>query len=67
MNETFYTQAEAAKKIGVSQSMISVYCKPDKITGKAKLANIRLGKRTLIAESDLMAFLDAMKIQASYS
>ena len=67
MNETYYTQTEAAKKLGVSQAMISIYCKPDKVTGKAMLANIRLGKRTLIAESDLMAFLDAMKIQASYS
>lgn len=67
MNETYYTQTEAAKKLGVSQAMISIYCKPDKVTGKAKLANIRLGKRTLIAESDLMAFLDAMKVQASYS
>lgn len=67
MNETFYTQAEVAKKIGVSQSMISIYCKPDKITGKAMLANIRLGRRTLIAESDLIAFLNVMKVKASYS
>ena len=67
MNEVFYTQVKAAKLLGVSQATISKYCKPDKATGKAMLANIRLGKRTLIAESDLMAFLDAMKVQASYS
>ncbi len=67
MNEVFYTQVKAAKLLGVSQATISKYCKPDKYTGKAMLANIRLGKRTLIAESDLVAFLDAMKVQASYS
>lgn len=67
MTEKFYTQTEAAKMIGVSQSMISTYCKPDKQTGKARLANVRLGRRTLIAESDLLAFLDQNKIKASYS
>ena len=67
MNETYYTQTEAAKKIGVSQALISAYCKPDKVTGKAELANIRLGRRTLIAESDLLAFLDIKKVHTSYS
>ncbi len=64
---TYYTQTEVAKLIGVSQCMISRYTKPDKVTGKAQLAHIRLGKRVLISDEDLQAFLAAKRVASTYS
>lgn len=67
MSEHYYTQAQAAELIGVSQAMISRYTKPDKITGKAKLANIRLGRRVLISDADLQAFLQFNRVASANS
>lgn len=65
----FYSVEEIAKMLGTTTDPIYKACTPDKQTGKAKLANIRIGQgkqkpRIVIMEEDLLAYLDKYKIKA---
>ena len=44
----FYCINEVAELLHVSRWTISLACKPDRRTGRAKLANHRLGKRIIL-------------------
>lgn len=65
MEMVFYNINQVAELLGVSRWTVSEACKPDRRTGKAKLANHRIGKRVIISADDLKLYLDNTKIEAS--
>ena len=64
METKFYCINEVAKMLGVSRWVISEACKRDRVTGKAKLGTHRLGKRVIISEEDLQAYLKVIHVPA---
>ncbi len=60
----FYCINEVAELLHVSRWTISLACKPDRRTGRAKLANHRLGKRIIISEEDLQEYLKSIRTEA---
>ena len=65
----FYSIEEIAEMLGTTTDPIYKACRPDKQTGKAKLANIRIGQgrqrpRIVVMEQDLIAYLNKYKIEA---
>ena len=70
MEMKFYSVDEIAQMLSVTTDPIYKACRPDKVTGKAELANYRIGKgkeksRIVITHEDLMAYLKTHKIEAN--
>ena len=70
MEMKFYSVEEIAEMLGTTKDPIYQACKPDKQTGKAELANYRIGKgreksRIVITNEDLMDYLRTHKIEAT--
>ena len=59
------TVSEVAEKLRVSEEIVYALCRPDKITGKAALANYRFGTRIAVEEDDLDRYKAKNRIEAS--
>ena len=60
----FYNISQVAEILNVSEEIMYALCRPDKITGKAALANYRIGTRVIVSEGDIRKYLDSKRIEA---
>ena len=63
MNE-YLTLKEVCGILHISRDTAARLCKPDKLTGRAQLENVRIGKIIRVSRSALQEYIDEHKAEA---